>query len=73
MAHDRGEWLRGAATEEPEIPARDLPAVDVVDAGDAEQHPLDRSEPGVIHPVAEQAPDMRKQVEVPGDLGRRPT
>jgi hypothetical protein len=50
--------------QEPEIACRDLPAVDVVVAGAPEQGLLHGAQAGVRHPVAEQAPHDRQQVQV---------
>ena len=57
VADDRRQRLRRAAAQEPEVPARDLPPVDVVVALHPEQHPLDRPEPRIVHAVAEEPPD----------------
>ena len=64
VAHHCGQGLGGAAAQEPEIATGDLPAVDIVVPDDAEQHPLDGPEAGVVHPVTEQPAHDRQQVEV---------
>jgi hypothetical protein len=53
MADDGRQGLSGPAAEEAEVPARDLPAVDVVVADETEQCPFDRRQASVVHPVAE--------------------
>ena len=60
------EGLGRAAAQEPEVPPGDLPAVDVVVALDAEEHPLDRAQAGVVHPVTEQAAHGREEIQVAG-------
>ena len=67
VADDVDERLGRAAAQEAEVAARDLPAVDVAVAVQAEQPGLGRPQPGVGQPVAEQPPDDRQQVEVAGD------
>ena len=64
--HDAGERVDRPAAQHVEVDRRDLPALDVADAADAQQLALDGAQPRVVHPVLEHAPDERQQVEVPG-------
>ena len=70
MAHDLGERFGRAATKELEVPARDLPALDVVRPADPEELLLGSLEPSVRHAVTEDAAHDREEVEVSG-VGRR--
>ena len=54
------------APQHVEVDRRDLPALDVADARDAQQLALDGPQPRVVHPVLEHAPHERQQVEVAG-------
>ena len=67
---DVGQRGGVAAAQELEVATGDLGAIDVTDAVEAEQLRLRRTQPRVAHPVAEQPPDDRQQVEVAG-MGRR--
>ena len=72
VADDGRERLRGAAAQEPEVAARDLPAVDVAVPVQAQQARLGGSQPGVAQPVAEHPADDRQEVEVAGMDRRGP-
>src|SRR6185503_3898331 len=52
--------------EEIEIATRDLPALDVLVALDAEQLGLDRLQASIRHPMPKDASDERQRVEVAG-------
>ena len=73
VAGDLGERLRRPAAQELVIATGDLPALDVADPMQAEELGLRGPQARVGHPVAEQAPDDRQQVEVAGMDRRRPT
>ena len=66
VADDRRERLGRATTQEPEVAAGDLPALDVAVAVHPEQSRLHGSQPCVLEAMAEQPTDDREQVEMAG-------
>ena len=66
VPHDLDERLGRAATQESEIPAGDLPALDVAVPLQPQQPGLGRPQAGVVEPVSEEPSDDRQQVEMAG-------
>jgi hypothetical protein len=64
VADDVDQRLDRAAAQERQVVPRDLPALDVADAVQAEQLGLGRPEPGIAEPMAEEPPHDRQEVEV---------
>ena len=69
VADDVHEPGRAAAADEVEVPAGDLPPLDVAVPLDGEEMLLGRLEAGIRHPVTEQPSDQWQQVEVPAQRG----
>jgi hypothetical protein len=64
VAHDVDQRPGLAPAEVIEISAGNLPARDVRAASKAEQLRFDRRQPRIRHPVAEDTPDQRQEIEV---------
>lgn len=62
VADDIHEIVGGPAPKEPEIPAGDLPALEVTDPMHPQQRRLGGPQPGVLHPVPEQPADDWEKV-----------
>ena len=61
---DLDEVRSGATPQEPEVAARDLPALDIADPAQAEQFRLRGAETGIRHAMPEEPPDDRQEIEV---------
>ena len=73
VTDDLDQLVRHPAPQEPQVASGDLRAVDVADPVEPEELCLGGPQPGVVHPVPEQSPDDRQQVEVAGVRRSGPT
>ena len=72
VADDLGQLGGRRPARKREVAAGDLPAVDVADPLHPEELGLGGPQPGIGHPVPEEAADDRQQVEVTGMPRRGP-